>query len=287
MNPGIAIHISTQHQLDKYLELPAHAVILLGANGTGKSVIARVIAEKILADPYERAINQGSLLIAEVEENKLEISIDAIRKIIRQLSKKAPGKRVVLIENAGLMSDEAQNAILKTLEQPGVDIYFIMTASSQSVVLATISSRAVILRVRPVSLEQAKNHYNGKFSETEIEKAWQLSEGNASTLDALLKGEKNDIVEMIEQAKEFLRVKPYERLLQLDNLAKDRQQLRLFLEALQRVIKAVHHSTIKSQRNSSKRLLDARKTINEILEKLETNTSPKLLALELVANLTV
>jgi DNA polymerase III delta prime subunit len=287
MDAEIPVHPATKQQLDKYLKSPAHAVILLGPAGSGKSVVARTIAAELLDEQYDRAVNQGRLAVAAVEENKSEISIDTIRQIIRQLSKKAQGKRAVMIENAGLMSQEAQNALLKTLEQPGADTYFILTASSQSAVLATISSRAVSMNIRPVSLDQAKEHYQEQFTEAEIEKAWQLSEGHAGILDALLKGERSEIIDMIELAKQFLRIKPYERLIELDNLAKDRQRMKLFLEALQRVLKAVHHNSIKSQQRSGRRLLEARKVVKAALEKLETNTSPKLIELDLVANLTV
>jgi hypothetical protein len=59
------------------------------------------------------------------------------------------------------------------------------------------------------------------------------------------------------------------------------------LEALQRVLKAAHHSAVKSKRPAASRILESRKTVNEALKKLETNTSPKLLQLDLVANITV
>jgi DNA polymerase III delta prime subunit len=281
------IHPVTQQQLDKYLKAPAHAVVLVGPDGAGKSALASQIIEHLLGEQLIKAQNHGSLLVAGVGDNMAEIGIDSIRQIIRQLAKKAFGKRAVLIEKAGLMSLEAQNALLKTLEQPGAETYFILTATSRSSVLATISSRAVNINVKPVSLDQANKYYHQEFTKSAIERAWQLSEGYAGTLAALLSGGNTVIVEMIDLAKQFLRQKPYERLIELDSLAKDRQQMHQFLEALQRVLKAVHHSSVRSKRGSANRILEARKVVNECLKKLETNTSPKLIELDLVANLTV
>jgi DNA polymerase III gamma/tau subunit len=291
MNQKLPVHPTTWRQTSKYLGSPLHALILVGQPGSGKSFLGNYIAGQLLGDSrLDRYRNSGHLLVAEVQDGKTEVSIDAIRGIISELSKKtaaAKAKRVVLIKNAGLMSDEAQNALLKTLEQPGADIYFIMGADSKSALLPTIYSRAVIINLQPISLKEAISHYQKAYSTADIERSWQLSEGKAARLDQLLSGEAQPVLSMIDEAKAFLALKPYERLIKLELIAKDRSQLILFLEALQRLLKAAHHNSLRSKLPAARRILSSRKVVNEALKRLEANASPKLVGIDLVAGLTV
>ena len=86
---------------------------------------------------------------------KKTISVDQVRQLQKKLSFSAyeGGRRVVYIEDVDLMQVQAANAFLKTLEEPGEGLYFILTARQPKAVLNTILSRCQQLRFAPLSSE--------------------------------------------------------------------------------------------------------------------------------------
>ena len=77
-----------------------------------------------------------------------EYSIATVRQINKFLSQKpiSHSTKVVLIINADLLLHEAQNALLKILEEPGLDNYFILTSDKPNSLLPTIISRCRVIR---------------------------------------------------------------------------------------------------------------------------------------------
>ena len=79
------------------------------------------------------------------------IKIDALREMIDALSRHSleGGRRVILMENAERMTPQAQNCLLKTLEEAAEDTYFLLTADVETALLPTIRSRCRVVRVAP------------------------------------------------------------------------------------------------------------------------------------------
>ena len=126
-------------------------------------------------------------------ERSEKLGIGEARKIKNHFSHKpfqAKGKAVVL-EDAGILTPEAQNALLKTLEEPPADALIILAASSDAQFLPTILSRCQI-----INLEGRKyNNYNNYKNYTK-------------DLEALLKADIPERFEYIEKLKdrgEFLK----------------------------------------------------------------------------------
>src|SRR5689334_1204140 len=110
----MVLNAHTQKAVDEYLAHPSHALCLVGPPGAGKHYMALQLAYEILGKTDEDAIYS----VGETDD----IGIEAVRKLQRFLQLKKPGtnefRRVVIVENAERMSGEAQNALLKTLEEP-------------------------------------------------------------------------------------------------------------------------------------------------------------------------
>jgi DNA polymerase-3 subunit delta' len=103
-----------------------------------------------------KKINSGmhpDILQVSLSEKKKMISISQIREIGLLLSSKPneARKRMVLIENADKMNVQAQNALLKMLEEPPENTFFILTAVQTAPLLPTILSRCRQFRFRPSS----------------------------------------------------------------------------------------------------------------------------------------
>ena len=113
----------------------SHAYLFAGSNGLGKKDFAKKFGEHI-------GLKFPDLMFAEPEENK-EISIAKIREIQNFLSYKSynGGYKTVVINNAHLMSIEAQNCFLKTLEEPKGKTLIILISSRPDLILPTVFSR--------------------------------------------------------------------------------------------------------------------------------------------------
>jgi len=149
-----------------------HAVMISGEPGTGKKTLASVIAKAILCSsgkerpcnecencrlfdsgehPDMILIQKGNPLAAETRKGRSSIPVSDIREMIRICSQYAykSVNRVIIIQDAENLTVQAQNCLLKIMEDPPLHTYFIMTTSKPSDVLITIRSRCRPIKLSP------------------------------------------------------------------------------------------------------------------------------------------
>ena len=289
----ILLHPKTARQIKLFWQNPRGCVLITGTAGSGKSKVALSLAIKLLNLVEEEDLSKyPHFLHLKKTEARDEISIEAVREVIRSLKLKTTGqgeiRRIVLIENAELLSLEAQNALLKILEEPNPDTMFILTAPFEGSLLPTIVSRCHRLEIYPVSYSQVVESYSMRYKAQSLETAWRLSQGNAGLLKALLETEdKHPLKEAIIQAKSFLKSSRAERLLVLQNLTK-KEDLKLFLEALVKILTAINYSVIdKKQIIQAKKLLGSRRLARTAIDAVDQNVNQKLIKLQLLHNLSL
>lgn len=223
---NLLLHQRTAADIESLIEHPLQAVVVTGPAGVGKGSIINNIAARLLAtDDIEQ--HAGVLAVAK-EPDKTEIGIDAVRRIQHFLTLKTTGdkaiRRVVKIEDAHLLSREAQNALLKTIEEPPADTVLLLSTTSVRRLLPTVASRLQELTVMPPAPNSVVEYFiTQNHSATDISKAIALS-GGMPALTAALLAESGDhpMKQAADWARRLLGASRFERLVFIDELGKQR-----------------------------------------------------------------
>lgn len=188
----------------------SHSYIFWGTEGIGKKAIAKEFSKKILClQDYNNncdcksciefdSNNNPDFQLIEPDEGK--IKIEQIREMQRKVAEKPiiSDKKVYVIDNADTMTTEAQNCLLKTLEEPPEYIIIILICSNEDNLLSTIKSRCTRMHFEPINDEEVKKYINLEFPEQQIsENIIKLAQGSIGKVLKL--NEKKDIYENIEK----------------------------------------------------------------------------------------
>lgn len=148
-----------------------HAILLTGIAGVGKKTFASLLAQALLCTgegkrPCGMCRNcrrfvgrtHPDALFPQPLPKEKSIKIDSLREVLDTLSRHSleGGHRVVVIENAERMTPQAQNCLLKTLEEAPEDTTFFLTADVETAILPTIRSRCRVCRVQPWEREKVE-----------------------------------------------------------------------------------------------------------------------------------
>lgn len=267
------IHPESLKILNAYTSNPPHALLLTGEPGIGKFATAKFWAQKIS--------NQTEVEV--IEPDGSTISIEAIRGLYRSSRSKQPGQQVIIIKDAHTMSDAAENALLKLLEEPRSGVTFILTATHKQKLLPTILSRVQHVRLRLLdtrTMQHIISKINPKLSPTDVAQLLFIADGRPATAIDLAQNDetlqKNRLI--MQQAKELISTKSYQRICYINKLAANKADcieiLNAMLKMTQIQIKAANESAAKS-------LIDQADKIEHTLARISCNGNIKaqLLAL--------
>jgi DNA polymerase-3 subunit delta' len=164
---SIVGHNSIKNQISKSIKADklSHAHLLVGEDGIGKSILARNIGFKILGKDQDR--QYVDLLEWRVEKNKSTIGVNSIRNLIEEINKKPyeGDKKVIIIYDAHKMTAQAQNAFLKTIEEPPKNVTIFLLCENLEVILDTIKSRCQIHKLRNLNVDEMKTFLKINYPE--------------------------------------------------------------------------------------------------------------------------
>ena len=146
INPASEINIS---KLAKRLP---QSLLLIGNEGVGLSSIGKYVAELREAKP---------VVVLPEKDEKIDvengiINVEIMRRLYEDTRTKPRGDRIIIIDHADRMTNQAQNAFLKLLEEPGEGTYFILVCHSISKLLPTILSRVEKIQIKNITRSQSE-----------------------------------------------------------------------------------------------------------------------------------
>ena len=245
--------------LERTIELNkiSHSYIFWGTEGIGKKVIAKEFSKKILClqDQNKNCDCKSCIEFDSnnnpdfqlLEPNDGKIKIEQIREMQRKVAEKPiiSDKKVYVIDNADTMTTEAQNCLLKTLEEPPEYITIILICSNEDNLLSTIKSRCTRMHFEPINDEEVKKYINLEFPEQQIsENIIKLAQGSIGK--ALKLNEKKDIYENIEKILLSMQNKDLIEIVQMSGeIYKSKEEINLILEYINVLLLKLSKQNIK------------------------------------------
>ncbi|MBP7820523.1 hypothetical protein KA025_00205 [Candidatus Saccharibacteria bacterium] len=275
---NILMGINTKNKFEAFAKNLPQALIVVGSNGMGKETILKKLAEHVCGTKWRHSTN-----ILRPLDDKKQISIDQIREIKASLKLSTNTKRIVIIPNAEKLTTEAQNSLLKMLEEPPALTHFLLGVSKLSSLLVTIQSRsAVWLLVKPSNAEILE-YYPGVDKE-KIDKAILVSERKPGTLHSHINDEAgSELFASIDNAREVLGSSEFDRMCMVNSISKDPKSLVNLLDALEIICQSALHNVIgKGDQKSMKAWQKRLKYVEQAITQLEKNIQPKLVISKLL-----
>lgn len=202
----------------------SHSFMFVGKPGIGKKQFAHQYAEMIMClqdgkcdgnsvkcDSCVKFEGNANPDYAEILPDGKTLKIEQVRNLQARIVEKpiTSRRKVYVIDDADLMSEESQNCLLKTLEEPPEYAVIILIVSNESRILPTIKSRCVIIKFQTLTSKEIK----------------QVKPELSDDLIQLLEGSLQN-AENIEQKKE-----QYAQLLNLVNVLENKQLVEVFNSA--------------------------------------------------------
>ena len=182
----------------------SHAHLIAGEEGVGKGKLANILAKFILNGDLDREYVD----IINYSSKKSSFGVDDVRDIIEEVYKKPfeKDKKVIIIHEGNKLTIQAQNALLKTIEEPPKGVYIIILCESLELILDTIKSRCEIYILKPLTKSELYEYIKIKkfnYDENEIKSAIAFSEGVPGRIDRYFNDDKlrelrNNIVILIK-----------------------------------------------------------------------------------------
>ena len=169
-----------QNQIKEHLQTAlrqgsiSHAYIICGEEGSGRQTMANALAKALQCenptDTFDACCKCKSCKQAEthnhpdikyITHEKTSISVDDIREQLNNdisLKPYSSKHKLYIIPDANKMTEQAQNALLKTIEEPPAYAIIILLADNLAGLLSTIQSRCIILNMKPLAKEEIENY---------------------------------------------------------------------------------------------------------------------------------
>ena len=186
-----------------------HAYLFVGPEGIGKNTIAMALAQAIHCSTASndacgqcaecariKDSNHPDVRTIQTLEGKKEIGIQQVREIERELRYRSFGgeRKIAIVDPAGTMNAAAQNALLKTLEEPPENSLIILITTNAGELLPTLRSRCLRFSFAPLSRSQVADYLQTK-QKIDSEKADLLAAMSMGSIGRALSLDDEELME--------------------------------------------------------------------------------------------
>jgi DNA polymerase-3 subunit gamma/tau len=190
----------------------AHAYIFSGARGVGKTTAARILAKALncvngptpepcgVCDSCKEIAAGSSLDVIEIDAASNR-GIDQIREL-REMVRYAPAasrSKVVILDEAHMLTGEASNALLKTLEEPPDRVIFVMATTQPEDLEDTIRSRSQHFHFRALTFNEITDRLKYIASKENL----KIEDGALAVIARMAEGSMRDALSLLEQARAY------------------------------------------------------------------------------------
>lgn len=188
----------------------SHSYLFVGTSGIGKKIIAREFAKMILCEASKKYCNKCKSCLEfdsgnnpdfqEIVPDGLNVKIDQIRQMQAKVSESPiiSERKVYIIDDADLMTKEAQNCLLKTLEEPPEFVMIILVGSNESNFLSTIKSRCITIKFDDISQKDIDIFLKTNFPQDNISENI-IKAANGSIGKAIVLKDKQELYSSIDK----------------------------------------------------------------------------------------
>lgn len=176
----------------------AHSYMFVGKESIGKLLFAKQFAKAILCENEKKPCNKCKSCIefdtfnnpdfSILEPEGTSIKIDQIREFIKKVYEKpvVSNKKVYIINDSNYMTKEAQNSLLKTLEEPPEYVTIILITSNENMFLPTIKSRCTKITFNKLSNNELAKILEKEYKYLDVpEIAFKIADGSVKKAIAL------------------------------------------------------------------------------------------------------
>ena len=218
-----------------------HALIIEGEEGIGKKTLAKDIACALVCRGNDKPCGECSQCKKAIGAIHPDISeyipagtansfhVDTVRNIINDayVQPNEADYKIYILANAHCMNQNAQNALLKILEEPPKYVVFILTTNSKSALLSTVLSRSVCVSLEGVDIERAANHITSHCENVDYNTAKTVETFNGNigkAIDSLQDSKTSELVDVCNKiCKALATSNEYEMMTLCSVFQKDRQ----------------------------------------------------------------
>lgn len=205
----------------------SHSYLFIGIEGIGKRIIAKEFAKNVLCNSKQKDCNNCKSCIEFktnnhpdfkiIEPDGNSIKIEQIRYMQKKIQEKPiiSAKKVYIINDSDKMTKEAQNCLLKTLEEPPEYAIIILIGANESNFLSTIKSRCMILRFSKIENNELKDFIESKFQIKNIdENILEMYQGSIGKASSSI-----NKIELYTQIKEIINSLEYRDIIDIINMS--------------------------------------------------------------------